>query len=416
MNITEGLSHILNLPDPWFIESVAIDKDRKQVRVTVNHPRASQFACPESGAMCAIHDHGSAREWRHLDLWDYRTYLIASLPRVRSPDGRVRTIACPWSLPHSRLSIQMEHYVIDQLQACQSVQSASRLLGMGWDQVRGVMERAVERGESRRSHTAAAHIGVDEKAIKKGHQYATLVYDLDRSCVLHVSEDRTIKSLASYYDGLQSEDKSRIESVCMDMWTAYATATRTALPDADDRIVHDRFHVMQDVNNAVNAVRKAEAKALSVAGDNPLKGTRQLWLFAEENLPEQKRDEFESLRTMDLDVATAWAQKENLRHLWECANEAEAHRYLNEWLAWVRDKALKPMLKVADQIERHRKGIINYCVHRITNGVAEGLNSKIMSIKRYARGFRKWETFRIAVLFFCGKLDMEPRSCEKPIH
>jgi transposase len=59
---------------------------------------------------------------------------------------------------------------------------------------------------------------------------------------------------------------------------------------------------------------------------------------------------------------------------------------------------------------RHLDNILTYLKHRITNAVAEGLNSKIQQVKSAARGFRKFENYRIAILFFCGKLDMYPQK------
>lgn len=64
------------------------------------------------------------------------------------------------------------------------------LLKLSWDEIRGIMERAVKRGLERRKAELVGQIGVDEKAFRKGHSYLTLVNDLIRGRVLYLAEDR----------------------------------------------------------------------------------------------------------------------------------------------------------------------------------------------------------------------------------
>ncbi|MFN6311379.1 MAG: transposase [Planctomyces sp.] len=45
----------------------------------------------------------------------------------------------------------------------------------------------------------------------------------------------------------------------------------------------------------------------------------------------------------------------------------------------------------------------------MTNAVAEGMNSKIMSIKRRVGGFRNRENFKTAIFFYCGGLSLDPQ-------
>ena len=66
------------------------------------------------------------------------------------------------------------------------------------------------------------------------------------------------------------------------------------------------------------------------------------------------------------------------------------------------------MIDVAKMMKRHLDGLLAHCLHKISNAVTEGLNSKIQSIKANARGFRNFEHYRIAILFGYGKLNMLP--------
>jgi len=84
-------------------------------------------------------------------------------------------------------------------------------------------------------------------------------------------------------------------------------------------------------------------------------------------------------------------------------------RFFSQWYGWAVRSRLDPVKKVAAMLKRHLEGVLRFVKHRITNGVAEGLNSKIMSIKRKAGGFRNAQNFTTAIYFHCGGLDLYPR-------
>jgi len=144
--------------------------------------------------------------------------------------------------------------------------------------------------------------------------------------------------------------------------------------------------------------------------DFRLKGTKFLWLYREENLPDKHRPVLEALNAANLKVAKAWAMKESLNDVWKYLSMGWAKRFVKRWLVWVNKSDLAPMCKVGEMIQRHLENILTFCRHRITNGVAERLNSKIMAIKRKACGYRNRDHFKTAIYFFCGGLDLYPVS------
>jgi len=165
------------------------------------------------------------------------------------------------------------------------------------------------------------------------------------------------------------------------------------MPAASHKIVHDRFHIMQHVDK----VRRQEHRELLSQEDERLEGTKYIWLYREENLPD-KPDHL--LKATNLKVAKAWAMKESLSGLWNYLSTGWAKRFMKRWLTWVRKSDLPPMRKLGKMLSRHQ----------ITNGAAEGLNSKIMAIKRRACGYRYREHFKTAIYFFCGGLDLYPKQ------
>lgn len=185
-------------------------------------------------------------------------------------------------------------------------------------------------------------------------------------------------------------------------------ATLEALPLAKDKIVFDRFHIMQHMTKAVDQVRKGEHRKLSSEGDERLKKTKYLWLTREKNLSEKQEAAFADLKDSALKTARAWGIKENLANLWSYTSPGWAKRFFGQWYQWASRSRLEPVKKVAAMIQRRLENVITYCTHFITNAVAEGLHSKSMSIKRRAGGFRNPENFKTAIYFHCGGLSLYP--------
>lgn len=409
MRDTDLYGQVLGLTTPWQVERVDLDVAGQRVDIRVGHPPGAMWNCPQCGRALTCRDHAEERVWRHLDTCQFHTHVHARIPRVDCPVHGVAQVQVPWAEARSRLTRLMERLVIDVLTQCATVSGACRLLGLTWDEVWGVMARAVVRGQRRKQARVIAHVGVDEKAFRKGHSYMTVVCDLDESCVEYVAPDRTTQSLEGYWQGLTPAQREGVESVSMDMWPAYIGATMAQVPNAQDKIVFDRFHIMQHMNAAVDTVRKLEHKELLARNDDSLKGTLHVWRYARENLPEKYRATFSWLRRLNLKVGRAWAIKESLRALWHYTTPGWAKRFFATWFWWATHSRLNAVRDVAHLFKRHAHNILTYCKLRVTNAVAEGLNSKIMAIKRRACGYRNKEHFKIAIYFYCGKLDLYPR-------
>jgi transposase len=349
------------------------------------------------------------RVWRHLDSCQFLTYLHASPPRISCPEHGVRQARLPWAEEGSRFTHLFEVLAIDLLQAA-NVKRAAQILRISWDQAWHLMERAVLRGRAGKESALPRQIGIDEKAIAKGHQYMTLVCDLDAATVQYIGEGRTEESLAAYFTAFSQEQCAEIEAISLDMWPAYINACKAQVPQAETKMVFDRFHIMQHVGNGVDRVRKQEHKALLEQGDNTLTRSKYLWLYNAENMPAAARDKFDQIKHGNLKTARAWALKESLREMWSYHSIGWAKRFWQRWYFWATHSRLAPMIEKAKLIKRHLPNILTYFKHHITNAVAEGLNSKIATVQKRACGFRNRDNFKIAVYFHCGGLDLYPIS------
>ena len=166
------------------------------------------------------------------------------------------------------------------------------------------------------------------------------------------------------------------------------------------------FHVSKYIGEAVNTVRKQENGAMRKEGNEMLVGAK--YLFLKNELEGDDKARFRSLMREDLKVGRAWALKEDFRHFWDYSRECIARSFFDRWYFHATHSKLKPIIVVAKMLKRHLSGLISHCAHNISNAVTEGLNSKIQFVKASARGFRTFAHYRIAILFYCGKLEMQP--------
>lgn len=409
MTDKQTLTALLQLRTPWHITRIDVDIPGEEVHVFVNHD-LGRLPCPTCGKPCLVEDHADERTWRHLDMWQAKTWIHASMPRTNCPEHGILRVALPWSEPNSRFTMAFEDRCIATILACQTVDAASRLLRISWDEARGIMERAVKRGLGRRQAEIIAYLGVDEKSFRKGHRhYATILTDLDGRRILEVTPNHTKASLIDALKCLDSKQIAGVEAVSMDMWEPYRLAVEEHFPVPQPDIVNDRFHIVSHANDALTEVRQEEARELARQGRKDLTGISHAILYGSENLPVRHEPSIARLKASDLRTAKGYALKENLRRCWHHRLEATARDHFQRWIRWARRSTLSPFVQVANMIDRHLENIVSYFRHPITNGPQEGMNSKLMSVLRAARGYRTQETFRMAALFFLGGLDMAPK-------
>jgi len=398
---------LLGIESPWKVGEVKLEIEAKRVEIALEWTPGTAPCCPECGARCPLKDYLPERTWRHLDVMQFETVLRARVPRADCPEHGVKTVRVPWAGPGSRFTLLFERFAIDVLLASRSLTQAKELLGLHWDSLQTIINRAVERGLERRELEHLRYLGLDEKSFGKGQSYISLLTDLEGSRVLEVMEGRDQQAAEFLFATLEEKQLAQVEAVAMDMAGFYAAAAQEAVPQA--AIVHDKFHLAKHLSEAVDKVRRQENKALQAEGDETLKGSRQLWLFNPQNMSVAQRASFARLKDLNLKVSRAWAIKELFSELWNYSYEGSARKFFKKWFGWASRSRLKPIIAVAKMLKRHFENIITYLRHPITNAVTEGLNSKIQAIKANARGFRSFINYRTRILFFCGKLNLHPQ-------
>lgn len=413
MRETDLYGKLLGLRWPWQVDRVELALGKLEVHVWVEH-REGPWECPECGARSPLYDHSEERTWRHLDTMQYRTLLHARPPRVECEEHGVRQVKLPWAEPKSRFTLMFEAFAISVLREL-GVAGGQRILGLSRDEAWAIEKRAVARGLARKSREIPECIGIDEKAWQKGQDsYMSIVCNLAGGTVEWIGDDRKAETLGEYFGRFTLEQRAAVKAVSMDMWKAYTLAVRTWIPDAERKIVYDRFHVMKVLLEAVDLVRKAENRKLMQSDNELLKGSKYLWLRSRQTVARRHRIRFARLKRLAVKTSRAWAIKENFRHLWDYQTETGAIRFYKSWHFWATHSRLQPVIAAAKKLHRHVDKLINYFRNRVTNAQAESLNGRIEKLKRIAHGYRNLENFKIAIYFHCGNLDLFPATHAKP--
>ncbi len=358
------------------------------------------------------YDH-RVRKWRHTGICNYQTKVVAKVPCVSCSEHGIQTVSVPWADARVSFTTAFESHVIDALQDSTSISTVASRVNASWTLIAHIMERAVNRGLARRTEESIAHICVDETSYKKGHNYITVVSDPNTGTVQYVGEGRTMTSLNGYYGGCSADQLNAIESVSMDMWPAYISATKAWVPNAGYKIAFDRFHVAKYIGEAVDAVRRQENRELRKEEIYDLTGTKYDWLSNTKNMSPRQKKRFHQLKNSSLKTALAWAIKELSQKLWHYVSPTWALKGWKRWLSWAMRCRLEPMKKAAKTLKNHLWGIINAVVLKVGNGPAESINSRIKTVKVRARGFRNKQRFTNAIYFYLGGLDLYPEGFQK---
>ena len=270
-----------------------------------------------------------------------------------------------------------------------------------------IQERAVQRGLTRRQAEPIERLGIDEKSFTKGHHYYPRPRSGSEPGVVE-AEHRTEESLDGFWRSVSEEQRAAVRGVAMDMWDPYINSTRKHLPDADRKIVFDKFHIAKHLGEAVDLVRRRENKQLKAAGDDRLTGTRYDWLRHPARMEPDDRKQFAALRDSSLKTARAWALKEAMMAFFLYWYERPARKHYRWWHNWAVRCRLKPMTKKPDDPTPLRQH--HYLSAAPTANAASGPSTPKSNVSSTSHVVSVQEELRHRYLLHCGGLDLMPST------
>jgi transposase len=391
----------LGLREPWFIERVEFtDEDgQKVLHLYVDYHRGVDLL-GKDGRRYKAYDH-RRRTWRHLNFFQHKCYLHADVPRVQQEDDTIQQVDIPWASDGSSFTLLFEAFALTLCQSGMSLSAAGKLLGVDGRIVGRIINRYVQEALCNQPLEQVKVMGVDETSSRKGHNYLTILTDMEQKKVVGIGEG---KDELAFLEALkQSTDRgvcsTKVETVVMDLSPAYKAAVRNHLNNAE--LVFDRFHLEQMINKAVDEVRKQEAK-----NTTELKNTKYLWLRNGSSLQPRQRFDVNFLSLTYPRLGKAYQMKEWFKEIWNAEEPVEATLLMKEWIDLALKSNIEPLKHVARTFRTHWNGIVKFFETRYTSAFVERVNLKIQEIKRLAKGYRNMQNFITMIYFHLGKLQL----------
>lgn len=396
---------------PGFVYKGARLCERSQtIEIEVRPRQGSKPRCSGCGNPAPGYDHLGERRFEFIPIWGYAVILLYCMRRVDCSGCGVKVEQVPWGIGKHTLTQAYMLYLAHWARKL-SWKETAQSFHTSWEKVCQAVEYVVQWGlEHRRLGTIRA-IGVDEIQYGKGHQYLTLVYQIEAGCVrlLWVGQERTLASFERFFTLIGKEVADKIEFVCSDMWKPYLQLIAKHCGNALH--ILDRFHVVAKLNKAIDEVRASEARQLVRDGYEPvLVKSRWCLLKRPENLTDTQRGKLRDVLRYNLRSVRAYLLKEYFQLFWNYDSPTWAGKFLDQWCTDAMRSRIEPMKKFARTLREHRELLLNYFRARkqFSSGIVEGLNNKAKVTMRKAYGFRTFRITEIALYHALGKLP-EPK-------
>lgn len=400
---------------PGFVYAGArLCETSSSIEIDVRPRQGSKPRCSGCGQPASGYDHLGCRRFEFIPIWGYAVFLLYRMRRVDCRRCGVRVEEVPWGTGKHTLCKAYMLYLAHWARKL-SWKETAQSFRTSWEKVVLSVEYVVQWGLAHRELGAIRAIGVDEIQYGKGHQYLTLVYQIEAGCVrlLWVGKERTQESFEKFFTMIGKELAEKIEFVCSDMWKPYLKLIEKHCTNALN--ILDRFHVVAKLNLALYEVRASEARRLVQDGYEPvLKKSRWCLLKRRENLTRKQRVKLRDVLRYNLQSVRAYLFKEYFQQFWDYDSPAWAGKFLDQWCTEVMRSRIEPLKKFARTARNHRELLLNYFRARkaFSSGIVEGLNNKAKVTMRKAYGFRTFKMLELALYHVLGKLP-EPKLAHR---
>lgn len=384
----------------------------KHIEVDVLPRRNSKAICSCCEKPAPLYDRLNKRRFEFVPLWGYRVFLVYLMRRVNCTKCGVKVEQVPWARGKQELTATYQQFLAHWAKKL-SWKEVAVSFRTSWEKVFQAVEYIVDWGLEHRDLSGVTAIGVDEIAWRKGHNYLTMVYQINagNTRLLWIGKERTTKTLLRFFRFFGKERSQELKYVCSDMWRPYIKVIQKKAGQALH--ILDRFHIVAKINKAIDEVRAGEHRQMQKDGYEPvLKNSRWCLLKRGENLTEKQEAKLQELLQYNLRSVRAYLLKEDFNGFWEYVSPAWAEKFLDRWCTRVMRSKIEPMKKVAKTIRKHKPLILNWFKAKkaFSSGVVEGLNNKAKVTTRNSYGFRTYRGAEVALYHALGNLPTPPMT------
>jgi transposase len=390
----------LGLVEPWFVSKAELVQGEASKELHLHLDYHQGYFVDGSGRS-NVHDRVD-RTWRHLNFFEHKCFLHCRVPRVLGEDGKVKQVEVPWAREGSGFTLLFEAFTMLLIEQEMPVNKVGKTVSTWPKRIWTIFNHWLGRAYAKADHAGIEVLGIDETSSKRGHDYVTLAVDMKTSRVVHATKGKGAETITAIAGHLQAKGTppEAIKQVCIDLSPSFISGVEKEFTKAS--IVFDRFHVKALLNKAMDDVRKHEVKKHAI-----LKGQKYLFLKSEKNLLDYQL----ALRDLSLETLPGLGEAYRLKVLfddfWTIRDPEKAQSFLAFWCDLAADAAIGPFVKFAKTVAQHWAGITNYTKYHLSNGILEGINSKVQLAKARARGYRNIQNFINMIYFLTGMLKFD---------
>ncbi len=374
---------------------------------TIRPRRNGRVICSGCGRPCKLYDRLDDRNFEFVPLWNIPVQLEYRMRRVDCPNCGVKVEKVPWADGKSHTTKAFGLFLARWARRL-SWKETAECFHTSWDTVFRSVKAIVEYGLRHRSLDGVEAIGIDEIQFGQGHNYLTLLYQLDagRRRLLFVGRERTKEALRKIFDEFGAKRTQALKFICTDMWKNYLAVIAERAPQALN--ILDRFHIVQHLGKAINRIRIDEARQLKEEGydESILKHTKYCFLKNPENLTPKQGLKLGDILQYRLKSVRAYQLKESFQAFWEYKSPYWAEWYLKKWCTRAMRSRLEPMKEFVRTIRAHQPLIMNWfrAKKQFSSGIVEGMNRKVNLVTRKAFGYRSYDVLETALFHTMGEL------------
>lgn len=390
---------LLGLHPPFHISKITRDPDEGQYGAIHIYVTIEDTYRPVNtdGSKASIHDYES-RKWRHLNLFEYLCYVHCEVPKYKYKDGSVKTMTVPWARAGSGFTLLMEGFAIELIKLYGVVAAVARQLGISDQRLWTLIGHYSQKSDSSpKDLSRVRRISFDETSRKKGHDYVSIFLDSEKGELLWVEEGKSADSVKKFVEAVEQRGlkKEEISDVSIDLSPAFQAGVREQFQNA--AVTFDKFHICQLMMRAFDHCRKSLSRKTGIKVNK--------WLFLKDyhELSIEEEDQLEDLLSRHSKLELLYTLKHQFFYLWKQYKQPEAASFLCFWIQQIKDLKMKATTTLAKTFEKCFEGVIQFFESGLSNGILEGFNSKVQTMKRNARGYRHTENFITMIWWHCAK-------------
>lgn len=401
LQLTELFTQALGLTLPWQVVSFDFSKETNRLDIKIDFTRGATFPCPVCGDLVPVHD-TVEKTWRHMNFWQYQTYLTARTPRVKCPKEGcgVKLVEVPWARAGSGFTLLFEAMTMI-LAREMPIKIEAAYLDEHDTRIWRILDHYITEARSREDFSDVSRLGMDETSSKRGHNYIMLAHDMEEKRLLFATPGKDHTTVDAFAEDFKLHNGSleKISSVCIDMSKSFIKGITDVFPNAV--ITFDPFHLIQHMNTAVGEVRALDAKLYPEL----MKKSRFAYLKNPENLTEKQDEILVKLSNYNLKTGRAYLIKLALQDVYFAPTRENGEVRLKSWYSWAIRSQIEPVKKVARTVKAHWDGILAWFDSKLSNGYVEAINGLIQAAKRRARGYKTTKNLINMSYLIAGKLD-----------